>query len=127
MTLEQKREIVTNNKDPAIAALEAVCDRIYDITDPLLDNEGQISEEKIGPQSSIDFLKTLREDAEKYEKLREKLMRGDFNLSLTEINLVGLAFNFCRVNLREQISLMDKAAQLADSIVKDLMSAEDNS
>jgi len=47
-------------------------------------------------------------------------------LSLTEINLVGLAFNFCRVNLREQISLMDKAAQLADSIVKDLMSAEDN-
>jgi hypothetical protein len=48
MTLEQKREIIIKNKDPALAALEAVTDRIYNLTDPLLDNKESIATEKIG-------------------------------------------------------------------------------
>ena len=48
MTLEEKREIIVKNKDPALAALEAVSDRIYDLTDPLLNNAGELMTSKIG-------------------------------------------------------------------------------
>lgn len=48
MTLEEKREIIVKNKDPALAALEAVSDRIYDLTDPLLNNAGELMASKIG-------------------------------------------------------------------------------
>lgn len=39
MTLEEKREIVVKNKDPAIAALDSVLDRIYDLSDVTLDKK----------------------------------------------------------------------------------------
>ena len=54
MTLEQKREIIIKNKDPALAALEAVADRIYNLTDPLLDNEERIVTEKIGNYADVE-------------------------------------------------------------------------
>lgn len=124
MTLEQKREIIIKNKDPALAALEAVTDRIYDFTDPLLNDKGNIMTAKIGNYDAQQFIKSLRDDSNKYEKVRGKLLSGDFNLSLTEINYVALAFHFCAENMHDQIKSMTKAIELSDSLVKDLMSPE---
>ena len=129
MTLEEKREIVVKNKDPALAALEAVSDRIYDLTDPLLnDNDkGNIMTAKIGNYDAQQFVKTLRDDSSKYESIRGKLLSGDFNLSLAEINYVALAFHFCAENMRGQINSLNKAIELSEAIVKDLMSATNES
>lgn len=124
MTLEEKREIVVKNKDPALAALEAVSDRIYDLTDPLLNDKGNIMTAKIGNYDAQQFVKTLRDDSSKYESIRGKLLSGDFNLSLAEINYVALAFYFCAENLRDQIKSMNKAIELSEVLVKDLMSAD---
>lgn len=127
MTLEEKREIVVKNKDPALAALEAVSDRIYDLTDPLLNDKGNIMTAKIGNYDAQQFVKTLRDDSSKYESIRGKLLSGDFNLSLTEINYVALAFHFCAENMRGQINSLNKAIELSEAIVKDLMSATNES
>lgn len=126
MTLEEKREIIVKNKDPALAALEAVSDRIYDITDPLLNDKGKIMSIKIGSYKAEQFVQSLRDDSEKYENVREKLLSGDFNLSLSEINYVALAFHFCSERMKEQIKSLEKAIELSDSIVKDLMSTQNN-
>ncbi len=127
MTLEEKREIVVKNKDPALAALEAVSDRIYDLTDPLLNDKGNIMTAKIGNYDAQQFVKTLRDDSSKYESIRGKLLSGDFNLSLAEINYVALAFHFCAENMRGQINSLNKAIELSEAIVKDLMSATSES
>ena len=127
MTLEQKRDIVVKNKDPAIAALEAVTDRIYDITDPLLNDKGQLMTAKIGNFQVESFLKDLREDSTKYEKLKQKLQSGDFNLSLTEINYIALAFYFCEENLRGQVDTLNKAINLSKTLRLDLMSEDKSS
>ena len=127
MTLEEKREIVVKNKYPALAALEAVSDRIYDLTDPLLNDKGNIMTAKIGNYDAQQFVKTLRDDSSKYESIRGKLLSGDFNLSLAEINYVALAFHFCAENMRGQINSLNKAIELSEAIVKDLMSATNES
>ena len=127
MTLEEKREIVVKNKDPALAALEAVSDRIYDLTDPLLNDKGNIMTAKIGNYDAQQFVKTLRDDSSKYESIRGKLLSGDFNLSLAEINYVALAFHFCVENMRGQINSLNKAIEFSEAIVKDLMSATNES
>lgn len=124
MTLEQKREIIIKNKDPALAALEAVADRIYNLTDPLLDNEERIVTEKIGNYDAQEFVKTLRNDSSKYEKIRQKLLSGDFNLSLTEINYVALAFHYSITRMRGLIVSFNKAIDLSEQLVKDLMSPD---
>lgn len=124
MTLEQKREIIIKNKDPALAALEAVTDRIYNLTDPLLDNKESIATEKIGNYDAQEFVETLRKDASKYEKVRQKLLSGDFNLSLTEINYVALAFHYSAARMRGLIVSFNKAIDLSEQMVKDLMSPD---
>lgn len=124
MTLEQKREIIIKNKDPALAALEAVTDRIYNLTDPLLDNKESIATEKIGNYDAQEFVETLRKDASRYEKVRQKLLSGDFNLSLTEINYVALAFHYSTARMRGLIVSFNKAIDLSEQMVKDLMSPD---
>ena len=124
MTLEEKREIIIKNKDPALAALESVSDRIYDLTDPLLNDKGNIMTAKIGNSDAQQFVKQLRDDSNKYEKVRQKLLSGDFNLSLTEINYVALAFHFCSERMRGEIISLEKAIELSEGIVKDLISTD---
>lgn len=124
MTLEEKREIIIKNKDPALAALESVSDRIYDLTDDLLNKQGKLMTSKIGNYKVEQFALELRNDAEKYEKVRAKLLNSDFNLSISEINYVALAFYFCSEKLHAQITDMEKAASLADDLREKLMSKE---
>ena len=124
MTLEEKREIIIKNKDPALAALESVSDRIYDLTDDLLNEQGKLMTAKIGNYKVEQFATELRNDAEKYEKVRAKLLNSDFNLSISEINYVALAFYFCSEKLHAQIADMEKAASLAEDLREKLMSKE---
>lgn len=89
MTLEEKREIVSENKDVSIAALNAVLDRIYDLKDMREQRKTAESEMEIKLFDELEY------DSSKYENVRAKLLKSDFNLSLAEINYVALAFYFC--------------------------------
>lgn len=120
MTLEEKREIVSKNKDPSIAALNSVLDRIYDLRDMREQRQNTDSE------TEVKLFDELEHDSDKYEKVREKLLKNDFNLSLAEINYVALAYYFCAENIKQQIELMDKARQMSLDMVKDLMSSLKN-
>ena len=42
MKKKKKREIIRRNKDPSVAALNSLLDKIYSITDPFLNSKGNI-------------------------------------------------------------------------------------
>ena len=120
MTLEEKREIVSENKDVSIAALNAVLDRIYDLKDMREQRKTTESEMEVKLFDELEY------DSSKYENVRAKLLKSDFNLSLAEINYVALAYYFCAENIKQQVELMDKARQMSLDMVKDLMSSLKN-
>lgn len=120
MTLKEKREIIVKNKDPAIAALDSVLDRIYDLSDVTLDKKS----DNVGNANIQQLVEELKKDASKYEKVRRKLLYGDIDLSLTEINYIALAFHFCAERMRGEVISLNKAIGISESMVKKLMSAE---
>lgn len=120
MTIEEKIQVVKDNKSAALAALESVTDRIYDITDTLLNNKGNLMTAEIKSYKTQQFLINLRKDAKKYENVRVKLMNDDFNLSLLEINYVALSFKFCSDNLKEQSELYLRSSKLSAELYQTL-------
>lgn len=120
MTIEEKIQVVKDNKSAALAALESVTDRIYDITDTLLNNKGNLMTAEIKSYKTQQFLINLRKDAKKYEDVRVKLMNDDFNLSLLEINYVALSFKFCSDNLKEQSELYLRSSKLSAELYQTL-------
>ena len=125
MNINEKIDLIIKNKDPACAALESVTDRIYDLTDDLLNDKGRIMTAKIGNYQAEEFVKDLREDAEKYEAIKTKLESNNFDLSLIEINKIALAFYFCVCNLDDNIKALTKAKDLSENLLQSLMSPED--
>ena len=124
MTLEEKKEIILKNKDPAMAALESVADKIYDLTDELLNAQGNLMTAKIGNYKVEEFAKELRNDSVKYEDIRTKLMNNDMDLSLMEINYIALAFYFCAEHLTGQYKSLQKASEMCRELTNQLMSAD---
>lgn len=92
MNIEEKRKLIKENKDAAIAALNSYLDTIYKLTDTFFDKDGNRLKELPSEPKLEDFITSTKIDATRYEKVREKLIKNDFNLSLFEINEVGLAF-----------------------------------
>lgn len=122
MTLDEKREIVSKNKDPAIAALNSVLDRIYDLQELSKKGKSVTKNDDEEYNKFLAFLDSISEDTKKYESVRLKLLKDDFNLSLVEINQVALAFHFCFENMRQQMTSMQKACEIISQIERDLMS-----
>ena len=73
MTLEEKREVIVKNKDPAIAALTAVIDTLYNVTDPVVNNKNNVKTAMFKNKKAEDIAVTLKKDIEKYEPIRLKL------------------------------------------------------
>lgn len=119
-SLSKKIEIVRKNKDPALAALESVTDRIYDYTDTFLNKEGNLMTAKLGDYRAQQYFLNLREDAKKYESVRSKLLNDNFDLSLSEVNYVALSFFYCEKNLQDQADAMLKAASFAHDLYEEL-------
>lgn len=124
MTLEEKRDVISKNKDPAIAALTAVIDTLYNVTDPVVNNKDNVKTAMFKNRKAEDIAVTLKQDIEKYEPIRLKLQKNDFNLSAREIAYVNLAFFFCSERAKNQIESMTKAKELCDTICG-LLSSQD--
>jgi hypothetical protein len=78
MTLEEKIEVVKEFSEPAVKALERYLDCIYDLTDDYFDKNLNLKE-GLEPDEKLEkFLKGLRKDAFKFEKVRHKILQKDF-------------------------------------------------
>lgn len=112
MTLEEKIEVIKENKEPTIAALDAVLDTIYNFTDPITNDKGNVKTSLFKNQKAEETAVQLRKDIEKYEPIRGKLKVDDFNLSALEIGYINAAYVFCIQRAQNTIESMAKAHKL---------------
>lgn len=135
MSIETKIEKIKAEKESAIEALNLYLDSIYNMTDRFFDNmiqevDGQekvvrVLKEGLEPDEKIEgFVKELNSDAKAYENVRGKLLSGDFNLSLTEIARIGLAFTFAGIVIQKRVEESQKALAQIKTTIDVLMEGE---
>lgn len=113
------------HKEDSIAALNKYLDCLYNTTNKFLTDEGELNEALFESEKIAGFIKELIEDEKKYESVRRKIMDNDFNLSLTEINLVALSFVFVDTRLKNYIKQFEKARDSIFPIVNSLISEDE--
>ena len=123
MTIEQKIEVIKEFKEPAIAALERYLDSIYNLTDEYFDENGQLIKGLTPDDKLENFIKEMRAEAQKFEKVRHKLINSDFKLSLFEINLIAAAFLFVQQVWEKDIKKIQQASDEAIKVYEKLTSA----
>ena len=126
MTIEQKIEVIKEFKEPAIAALERYLDSIYNLTDEYFDENGQLIKGLTPDEKLENFIKEMRAEAQKFEKVRHKLINSDFKLSLFEINLIAAAFLFVQQVWEKDIKKIQQASDEAIKVYEKLTSAIEN-
>ncbi len=133
MSIESKIEVIKAEKESAIQALTLYLDSIYNMTDKFFDirvkEDGKGTErvlkEGLEPDAKVEgFIKELNSDATEYESIRGKLQSDDFNLSLTEIARIGLAFTYSGIVIQKQIETSQKALGSIKKIIDSLMDGE---
>lgn len=134
MNIESKIEVIKAEKESAIQALTLYLDSIYNMTDKFFDirvkEDGKGTErvlkEGLKPDAKIEgFVKELNSDATEFESIRGKLQSDDFNLSLTEIARIGLAFTYSGIIIQKQIESSQKALAAIKAITKTLIDDEE--
>lgn len=104
MTLEEKIEVVKQNKDSCIAALQATIDtflNLRDVTDP----------QKLQDEKAIKAYQDVDNDIHKYDNIRIKLEKNDYDLSLLEVSYISVALWYCQLSAEKKIAVMKKAQQ----------------
>lgn len=116
----EKINLIRDNRDAAIAALNVYLDKIYKLTDDYFE-DGKLKEGLSSDAKLEKFILELRDDATKFESVRRKLIDNDFNLSLEEVNYVALGFVYIAESWRSQIKKLTLAVEQAQAITKVLM------
>lgn len=119
--MEEKIQIIKDNRDAAIAALNSYLDKIYGLTDQYFTSDGILKEGLTKDEKLEKFLLELKEDASKYESVRRKIIDEDYNLSLIDINHVALAFTYVSATWQTMIKNLTKAIEETKPIVSKLM------
>lgn len=119
--MEEKIQLIKENKDAAVAALNSYLDKIYGLTDQYFTGDGKLKEGLTKDEKLEKFLLELREDASKYESVRRKIIDEDYNLSLIDINHVALAFTYVSATWQTMIKNLTKAIEETKPIVSKLM------
>lgn len=119
--MEEKIQIIKENRDAAIAALNSYLDKICGLTDQYFTSDGKLKEGLTKDEKLEKFLLELREDASKYEFVRRKIIDEDYNLSLIDINHVALAFTYVSATWQTMIKNLTKAIEETKPIVSKLM------
>ena len=119
--MEEKIQIIKENRDAAIAALNSYLDKIYGLTDQYFTSDGILKEGLTKDEKLEKFLLELKEDASKYETVRRKIIDEDYNLSLIDINHIALAFTYVSATWQTMIKNLTKAIEETKPIVSKLM------
>lgn len=129
MKLEDKIQLIKDNKDSAIGAIEAYLDSIYNLTDKYFDQEvvdGEIKktlkEGLAKDEKAESYVLDLSKDSDIYENIRKKLTSDDFNLSLSEIARIGLAYTFISLSIEKQIQTLKEAQKKALILIEKINS-----
>ena len=120
----EKINLIRDNRDAAIAALNVYLDKIYKLTDEYFE-DGKLKEGLSSDAKLEKFILELRDDATKFESVRRKLIDNDFNLSLEEVNYVALGFVYMAESWQSQIKNLTLAVEQARTITKTLMAKTD--
>lgn len=127
MDLNEKRKVVEENHEAIYAALTAYLDKVYNLTDKFFEEDGkhlkkELLSDKLDKldEKLEDFIISSREEASKLEKVRSKIGKKDFELSLVEINYAGLALTYVIQCWMNQIALLGHAKDEAEGLVKKL-------
>lgn len=119
--MEEKIQLIKENRDAAVAALNSYLDRIYNLTNQYFTEDNQLEEGLTKDEKLEKFLMELRNDASKYESVRRKLLDENYDLSLKEINYVALAFTYVSATWQTMIKNLTKAIEETKPIVSKLM------
>ena len=119
--MEEKIQLIKENKDAAVAALNSYLDKIYDLTDKYFTEDNQLKEGLTKDEKLEKFLMELRNDASKYESVRRKLLDENYDLSLKDINYVALAFTYVSATWQTMVKNLTKAIEETKPIVTKLM------
>lgn len=119
--MEEKIQLIKENKDAAVAALNSYLDKIYNLTDQYFTEDNQLKEGLTKDEKLEKFLIELKNDASKYESVRRKLLDENYDLSLKEINYVALAFTYVSATWQTMIKNLTKAIEETKPIVSKLM------
>lgn len=119
--MEEKIQIIKDNRDAAIAALNSYLDKIYGLTDQYFTSDGKLKEGLTKDEKLEKFLLELKEDASKYEFVRRKIIDEDYNLSLIDINHIALAFTYVSATWQTMIKNLTKAIEETKPIISKLM------
>ena len=119
--MEEKIQLIKENKDAAVAALNSYLDKIYDLTDKYFTEDNQLKEGLTKDEKLEKFLMELKNDASKYESVRRKLLDENYDLSLKEINYIALAFTYVSATWQTMIKNLTKAIEETKLIVSKLM------
>ena len=120
----EKINLIRDNRDAAIAALNVYLDKIYKLTDDYFE-DGKLKEGLSSDAKLEKFILELRDDATKFESVRRKLIDNDFNLSLEEVTYVALGFVYMAESWQSQIKNLTLAVEQARTITKTLMAKTD--
>lgn len=120
----EKINLIRDNRDAAIAALNVYLNKIYKLTDDYFE-DGKLKEGLSSDAKLEKFILELRDDATKFESVRRKLIDNDFNLSLEEVNYVALGFVYMAESWQSQIKNLTLAVEQARTITKTLMAKTD--
>ena len=119
--MEEKIQLIKENKDAAVAAINSYLDKIYNLTDQYFTEDNQLKEGLTKDEKLEKFLIELKNDASKYESVRRKLIDENYDLSLKEINYVALAFTYVSATWQTMIKNLTKAIEETKLIVSKLM------
>ena len=119
--MKEKIQLIKENKDAAVAALNSYLDKIYTLTDQYFTKDNQLKEGLTKDEKLEKFLIELKNDASKYESVRRKLIDENYDLSLKEINYVALAFTYVSATWQTMIKNLTKAIEETKPIVSKLM------
>lgn len=125
MTLEQKQDIIVKNKDPVMAALQAVLDTYYNYLAPVTNNKNNVMTSLFKDQKAEKFAAGLKTDSEKYEKVLAKV-KGDKPLTIKDIAYIGSAISFCLIRAKKQIESLMKANEMLSELEEILQSKLDS-
>lgn len=122
---QEKLQLIKDNQDACIAAIESYLDSMYTLTDKYFNENGDfILENSVENDGLVDFIKSIRQDINKYEILRRKIKDKDFNITYMEIMKIGFAFSYCEVNLKNQSKNLAAASEMAGKICATLFEGE---
>lgn len=124
LSLDAKRDVITKNKDPAIAALQTVLDTYYNLIAVGTNSDGDIDPTLFTDEKAYKTALEVQADIDKFESVLNHL-KDDKELSKIEVAYVGVAFLFCSERAGNQIASMTKAKTLCDSLVAQILEPEE--